>query len=212
MSAESKPWKEIAVNERSRRALDRIKEIFGVASLPPAFEILAASENGIQDVYMNLNRQMADGALERRAKLLIAVGVASSQGGSQAVDFFAAAALASGRSAQEVAEAVAVATTCAIFNGYYRFKHQIPEEWKAAFEAFRAPFNANAFMKAALPKAEIEAICVAVSSANQCVGCVTGHTDAARKAGMTDEQIDEVIRAGAVAFAVSRALASVSAD
>ncbi|GEM_PF-239703 len=198
------------ISDRSQRALDRIKEVFAVSDLPGEFKILAASENGIQDIYMNLNRQLQDGTLARRMKLLVALGVAVSQGSRAAVDFLSEAALAAGRSREEVLDTIGVATTCSIFNGYYKFRGLIPDDWKPAFEAFKAPINANAFVKSILPRAEMESVCIGVSVANGCKSCVSGHIEDARQNGVTDEQIDEIVRAAAAAFGASMALAAVS--
>jgi len=200
----------LEVSERGQRALDRIKEIFKIDGIPAGLQVLAGSENGVNDLYMNLNRQLADGKWPQKSKVLVAVGLAAAAGSPRAVEFFAGVAVAAGRSREEVLEAVSVATVCSIFNGYYRFRYQIPSDWKGTYEAFRAPFNANSFMKTPLPKAEMESICVAVSSMNNCLGCVEGHITAAKSAGMNDEQIDEVIRVAAVAFAASAAVAALT--
>lgn len=210
MSDQVSLFSEVELSERAARAIDRVKEVFGVAKLPPSFETLARSENGINDVYMNLNRQIADGKLEKKVKLLIAVAVASVSGNKEAVEFFTDAAIAAGRTQKDAAEAVAAATTCTIFNGYYRFKHQVAEADRETFNAFKAPFNANVFVKPALSVLENEAICIAVSSINGCHFCVEGHIEKGRSVGLTNEQIDEIIKASSVAFAaaqISRSLA-----
>lgn len=200
----------LEITERGQRALDRIKEIFKLDAVPAGLRALAASDNGINDVYMNLNRQLADGKLSQKTKVLVAVGVAAAAGSPRAVDLFADIALAAGRTREEVLEAVSIATVCSIFNGYYRFRYQIPAELKPTYEAFKAPFNANSFMKSFVKKDEMESICVAVSSMNNCMGCVEGHLNAAKNAGLTDEQIDEVIRVGAVAFATAAAVGALT--
>lgn len=197
-------FSELELSERAARALDRVKEVFGITEIPPAFQALACSENGINDVYMNLNRQIADGKLEKKVKLIIAVAVASVSGNKDAVEFFTAAAIAAGRTKQEAADAVAAATTCTIFNGYYRFKHQVAESDREIFNAFKAPFNANVFVKPALSVFENEAICIAVSSINGCHFCVEGHIEKGRSVGLTNEQIDEIIKSSSVAYAVAQ--------
>lgn len=193
-----------AISERGQRALDRLKEVFNVDQLPQAFSILAGSDNAINDLYMNLNRQLAsEGSLSRDKKLLIATAVASSIGSAPAVEFFTHAASAAGRTPEQILEAIGVASTCTVFNGHYRFRDHVHPDDKATYEGFRAPFNANVFVKPALPMDEVEAICIAVSSANGCHKCVQGHVEKARSVGMTDEQIDETIRAASAALAAS---------
>jgi len=197
-------FSETVITDRGKRALDRLKEVFSASDLPAGWTAFAASDNGINDLYMNLNRQLGEGKLERKTKLLIAVAVASAKGSADAVQFFGRAAVASGRTAIDVMEAIGAATTCSMFNGYYRFKDQIPEEDRATFEAFKAPFNANVFVKPALSLLENEAICIAVSSLNGCHKCVAGHIAKGKTVGLTDEQIDEIIRAGAAAAAAAQ--------
>lgn len=203
MSGNLKPWDAGETTEKARRALDRIREAFGVADLPAGLVALAASENGIQDVYMNAKRMLEPGELDRPAKLLVAVGVAAAAGAGDAVEFLGAAARAAGCSGQEVAEAVSIAAVCTIFNSYYRFRHAAPA---GDFEAFRAPFNANTFVKPAFGALRLELICIAVSSLNGCGACVTGHIEKARSVGATTAQIDEAIRAGAAAQGLAVAI------
>lgn len=200
----------IQPGERGTRAIERLKEALGVAELPPGITMLAGSDNGAYDVYMNLNRHLADGKLERKTKLLVAVGVAAAVGSATAVDYFARAAVAAGRTAVEALEAVAAASTCSVFNAYYRFRDHIAPEDLPGHEPFRAAFNANTFVKPALSVAELEAICIAVSSANACRKCVQGHIEKAKSAGVTTEQIDEIIKAGAAAFATANAAAALA--
>lgn len=204
MTTTATPTEAIKPTEKALRSLDRLKERFGVNSLPAGIEALAGSESGVSDLYMNANRQLGDGRMEERTKLLVAVGVASTLGSQPAVEFFSAAAIEKGRTAQEVADAISVAAVCTIFNGYFRFRHQVPAELQATYEAFRAPFNANSFMKVSLDQAEVEAICITVSSINNCHKCVEGHINKGKSLGITDEQIDELIRTGAVATAFAQ--------
>ena len=201
--SEVHPLSTTEVSERGMRALERLKEIFAVDELPPAFVILAGSDNAINDLYMNLNRQLADAKMDRRKKLLIAVAVASAVGSAPAVDFFSKTAIAAGRTPGEILEGIGVATTCTVFNGHYRFRDHVADDDKATYEAFRAPFNANVFVKPLLPIDEVEAICIAVSSANGCHKCVQGHVIKGKAVGLTDEQIDEIIRAASAAVAAS---------
>lgn len=196
----------IAPSEKGARALDRIKERFRLATLPAAFHVLAGSENGIHDLYMNLNRQLAEGKLTEKSKLLVAIGAASAVGSPAGVAFFTDCAIAAGLTREEALEAVSIASVCAIFNGYYRFRHQIPAELVATYEAFRAPFNANSFVKGRVAGPDLESICVAVSSINGCHICVEGHVNKAKSLGITDEQIDEIIKAATTAAATANVL------
>jgi alkyl hydroperoxide reductase subunit D len=208
MSIDASAAVDAGLSERSSRALERIKEVFKVTSLPEALVSFAASESGINDLYMNLNRQLQDGKVPQRTKLLVATAVAAAAGSPAAMEFFTHAAIAAGRTRQEAVEAGAVAATCTVFNGYYRFRHQVPADLEPVFSAFKAPFNASMFVKPALEQREVEAICIAVSSVNNCHKCVEGHIAKAKSLDLADEQIDEIVKAAAVALAFARVVAA----
>ena len=207
MSEQAKPWAGCETTEKARRALSRIQETFGVETLPTGLGELAGHESGIHDLYMNIKRQLDAGKLDRESKLLVAVGIAASSGAKDATDFFSAAAREAGLTGEEILAAISVATVCTIFNSYYRFRHFAPE---GEFEAFRAPFNANTFMKPGISTARMELICIAVSSMNGCSTCVGGHIEKAKSVGVTLEQIDEAIKAAAAAQGFSAVSASLA--
>lgn len=208
MTTIPKPWEGIAPTEKAQRALDRMRETIGVGELPPALIELAGSENGLHDLYMNIKRQLEAGKLEQGPKFLVAVAVASAAGSAEGTRFLGAAARKAGLSAEQVLDAVSAATVCAVFNGYYKFRDLAVE---GEFDSFRAPFNANTFMKSALSPVEVELICIAVSAFNGCKMCVQGHNAKARQLGVTDEQIDEAIKAGAIAGAFANAVSALGA-
>lgn len=208
MSDNQNPFTGLEVGEKGQRVLERLKERFPASESLAELKLGAASESGINDLYMNLNRQLADGKLPEKTKLVIAVAVASATGNAKAAEYFAKAAQGLGRTAAETLDAISIAAVCSIFNGYYRFRDQIPADLTATYEAFRAPFNANSFMKTAVSPQEMEAICIAVSSLNNCHKCVEGHLHKGKSLGLTDEQIDEIIKAGAVAAAFANFVAT----
>lgn len=201
MSGTLRPWEGAETTEKAQRALDRLREAFQIEEIPSGLAELATSESGIHDLYMNLKRQLEGGKLDRPVKLLVAMAVAAAMGSPEATRYLGAAAREAGAEPQQIADALAVATVCTVFNGYYRFRGfvQDPE-----FDAFRAPFNANTFMKSSLSHLETEFLCIAVSSANNCSTCVKGHMAKGRELGATLEQIDEAIKAGAAAEALAR--------
>ncbi len=210
MSERGKTSLDIEPTEKGARSAERLKERFSLPELPAGLGALAGSEPGIGDVYMNLNRQLAEGKLEERQKLLVATAVASATGSAGGTELFAQAAINAGAAKQEVLDAVSVATVCGIFNGYYRFRHQVSEEMRAEFENFRAPFNANSFMKTTLQAPDVEAICIAVSSVNGCELCVDGHIRKGKSLGLTTEQIDELIKVAAASSAAARAASALA--
>lgn len=209
MPENESPWLALEPTEKAHGTLARFQERFHLDSLPAALRFAAASEAGIGDLAANLDRALADGAVEERTKLLVAAAVASAAGSPPATSFFGDLA-ARQRDPREVHDALAVATVCTIFNGIYRFRHQVAGDMRETFEALRAPVHANSIAKATLPRFEIEAICIAVSSRNNCEACVQSHIAKALALGMTVEQIDEIIRAGAVAGALAGLMAALT--
>ncbi|MGB9693080.1 MAG: carboxymuconolactone decarboxylase family protein [Candidatus Sumerlaeaceae bacterium] len=189
-----------SLSERSQRALARLQEIFQVSWIPEGLRAFALSENGINDLYMNLNRHLQDGKLSRKEKLLVALGVAAATGSRDAMRFLRDAAIAAGASQTDATETLASAVACSIYNGYYKFRSLVPEEFAPAFAEFKASFNATMFVKPPFDEKLVEAICIAVSTVNNCKKCVEGHVAKAKSLGLSDEQIDEVLKAGTVAF------------
>ncbi|MDK2971051.1 MAG: lipoyl-dependent peroxiredoxin subunit [Candidatus Sumerlaeota bacterium] len=201
-------WDGAETTEKAQRALERLKETFKVESLPASLAELAHSESGINDLYMNLKRQLEGGKVEQKDKLLIAIGVATAAGSRDAVTFLGAAAREAGVTPQQIADAIGVATVCTLFNSYYKFRHLAQDE---AFEAFKAPFNANSFMKTELSPVQTELLNIAISTFNGCDVCVKGHLNKTRALGVSDEQIDETIKVGAIATALAAACGAMSA-
>ncbi len=200
-----------ALSERSQRALNRLREVFQVDWIPQGLVSFAVSEDGINDLYMNMNRHLQDGKLSRKEKLLVALGVAAVCGSPDATRFLRQAALSAGATEVEVAEAVAAAIACSIYNGYYKFRSLVPSEFAPAFENFKASFNATMFVKPPFEEKLVEAICVAVSTVNNCKKCVEGHVAKAKSLGLSEEQIDEILKAGTVAFGFSLACTALAA-
>ncbi|MCB2154734.1 carboxymuconolactone decarboxylase family protein [bacterium] len=201
MSDELRPWDGAETTEKAQRALERLKEAMKVDELPSGLAGLAGSESGIQDLCQNLKRHLDGGELANPTKLLVATAVAAVIGSPEATRFLGSAAREAGAEPRQVADAIAIGTTCIVFNGYYRFRGFVQDP---DFDALRAPFSANAFIRSSLTQLQVEFICIAVSSANNCSTCVKAHVKKGRELGMTVEQIDEAIKAAATAEALDR--------
>ncbi len=209
MTTVVRPWEGAETTEKAQRALDRLRETFSVSEIPAGVAELAGSESGVHDLYMNLKRQLDGGKVSKEVKLLIGVAVASAAGSTEGVRFLGAAAREAGASAQAVLDAVSVATVCTIFNGYYHFRDLAPN---GEFDAFRAPFNANTLAQTTLTVQQTELICIVVSAWNNCHTCVQGHMAKAQSVGISNDQIDEAIKAGTVARALANVAASLDAE
>ncbi|MBX3730761.1 MAG: carboxymuconolactone decarboxylase family protein, partial [Candidatus Sumerlaeia bacterium] len=186
--------------EKGQRALDRLRETFGAQDLPAGVQALAGSESGINDLSMNLKRQFEAGKLEAGDKLLVATAVASAAGSAEATRVLASAAAQAGVAPQRLLDAIAAAAVCTAYNGYYRFRHLAGG---SDFEAFRAGFHASTFINSTLTAIQVELINVVVSSHNGCPDCVQSHLKKAREQGLSNEQLDEAVKAGAIAAALA---------
>jgi len=160
---------------------------------------------------MNLGRQMKDGEVEEGMKLLIGVATAVTQGSPVVTDFFAEAALKAGRPREDVKAAIAVAVGMGFNSAYFRFRYQVTKEDSEILKAFKASFTASSLVQSPLPALEKELICIVVASINNCQGCVKSHVAKAREVGMTDQQLDEAIKAQSVAFVMAQAVSALTA-
>ncbi len=197
-------------SEKAQKHLHRLKETFQLENLPPGIESLAVAEDALQDISMNLARLMKPGEISAGLKLLIALATAVTQGSPQVTEFFSQAALKAGRTREDVAAAIGVAVGMGANNAYFRFRYQVTKDDSEALSAFKVNFNLGALLHCPLPALERELICIAVSSINNCQGCVKSHVGKAREAGMTDAQLDEAIKTLSVAFVLAQAVAALA--
>lgn len=95
------------------------------------------------------------------------------------------------------------ATIMAMNNVYYRFNH-----FMAGDEIAKLPakLRMTVIGKPAVPKADFEAMCLAVSAINGCEMCVTSHVNELRKHGFIPEGIQSTARIAAVIQAAHAAL------
>jgi alkyl hydroperoxide reductase subunit D len=197
-------------SEKAQKSLSRLRERFQLDSLPHALTYLSLSEEALNDISMNLARHMKDAELTEGLKLLIALASAVTQGSPQVAEFFSQAAIKAGRSRSDIAAAFGIAVGMGFNNAYYRFRYQVTKEDSVKFKEFNPAFNTSTLIHCPLPDLEREIISVAVSSINNCQGCVKSHVMKARDAGMTDPQLDEAIRIVSIAVVMAQAVNAVT--
>lgn len=205
MTTQPKPYLNEDLSEKAKKDIEQLGETFPGATVPEGFKAFAGSEVSAHDLFMNMKRQLEGGKMAKADKLLLATAVASNCGSKAATQFFGEAASNEGCSTQNISDAIGTAAICSVFNTYYHFRDLAPKE---DFNSFRAPFNANTFVQSSLSNAQIESICVTISTLNNCHDCVKAHWKKAQAAGITAEQMDEAIKAGAVAKAFANAVNS----
>lgn len=141
------------------------------------------------------------GALDLKAKELIAVACSSVGRCPHCTDGHLEKAKDAGASAEEIAEALAVAWGqgggTQVFWMYEDFAELLGENWRQEFipKADRAfwAFKREVFDSGALDRKTKELIAVAVSSMLRCRHCTRSHIEAAFKAGASKAEVAETL-------------------
>jgi alkyl hydroperoxide reductase subunit D len=97
----------------------------------------------------------------------------------------------------------AAAAVMAMNNIYYRFTHLASDK---EYAAMPARLRMNVIANPGVPKADFELWSLAVSAVNGCGACIDAHDQVLRKAGVSREAIQQVVRIAAVIHAVAATL------
>lgn len=156
-----------------------------------------------KDIRLNLENILTEeGApgLTKNQIIGTALACAYSTGNNLLID----AVKAAGPSSPELEEgAKQAATIMAMNNVYYRFNHFMEGDEIAKLPA---KLRMTVIGKPAVPKADFEAMCLAVSAINGCEMCVKSHVNELRKHGIIPEGIQATARIAAVIQAAHAAL------
>lgn len=179
---------------------NRLAERFGVSEAPEV--LLHVPAEVLRDMSLNLIRALDSEPkiLDRGARLLIGLSVATSKGNALLSKWLEHAARAAGKTHEECESAKSVALTCAVYAGYYKFRSLAGTN---EYDSFQPGLRATPFVRSLLDKKLVELICIAVSIQNGCSHCVHGHVRAAKEAGASITAIDETVRTGAVIGALA---------
>jgi AhpD family alkylhydroperoxidase len=158
---------------------------------------------------------LSEGKLSRKLKELIAIAVAHTTGCPYCIDVHVKAGKAEGVTKEELSEAILVATALKAgsalahgvnaLNAYDEIEDE--ELYKASYfnrlkefsalngDAFKAfvDFDGQSLKESLLSVKEKELIAVAVAHTTGCPYCIDIHTKAAKKAGVTKEELVESI-------------------
>jgi len=186
------PLAEADAVDRVAQTYGRLKEALGVEALPEIMLSFGRVEPFLRDFYMNFKKfVLSDGALDIKTKSAIALAAACQQKSTAWIEFLSQRAVTSGFSEEQVAEIVAVVGTCAMYNSFYKF---LDLSGSDKFGAMGIGLRAHTFTGTSLEEQLVELVNIAVSDLNGCKPCTTGHLDAAKKMGLTDEQLLETIQ------------------
>lgn len=192
--------------EKSAQTLQRLREFFGEEADLTPFYWYANVPAFLYDFYMNAKRFIfSDGKLDVATKELLALVVARTEQCEPWGDWLMARRVARGEDAQRVADAIAVAATCSMYNGFFKFR-----EFHAGslFVGMPVGLRATTFSNTGLDEGTVELINIVVSNRNGCKPCVTAHVDKARSMGFSDESILEAVQCAATMLSGAMMLSS----
>jgi alkyl hydroperoxide reductase subunit D len=193
------PVPEASATDKVEQTYGRLRELFeSSAPLPEPFLLYARVPVFLQDFYMNFKKFCyAAGALDVRTKALLGLAVAGNFGCEPWADYFARRAAAQGADEQTLADVAGVASACAMYNAFFKFRDLSGSD---LFAGMPVGLRAHTFGGTSLDARTVELINIAISDLNGCKPCTEGHVNKARQLGVTDEQILETIQCAATVF------------
>jgi alkyl hydroperoxide reductase subunit D len=195
-----KPVPESVAADKVEQTYGRLHELFETSDpLPEPFLLYGRVPAFLQDFYMNFKKFCyASGSLDTKVKSLIALAVAGNFQCEPWAEFFANRAMSLGADEQTLADVAGVASTCAMYNTFFKFRDLSGSD---LFSGMPAGLRAHTFGGTSLDEQTVELINIAISDLNGCKPCTEGHVASARKLGLSDAQILETIQCAATLFA-----------
>jgi lipoyl-dependent peroxiredoxin subunit D len=181
--------------DKVAQTYERLQELFGDAEIPEPFGLYARVPAFLQDFYMNFKKFcLGEGKLDAKTKSLMGLAVAGHYGCEPWADFFASRAKSQGADDQIIADTAAVASACAMYNVFFKFRDLSGSE---LFTGMPVGLRAHTFAGTSLDDATVELINVAISDLGGCKPCTEGHVTKARQLGVSDEALLETIQIAA---------------
>ncbi|MHB8853211.1 MAG: carboxymuconolactone decarboxylase family protein [Ignavibacteriaceae bacterium] len=154
----------------------------------PVLETMVEGETKyIRDLRINLKNTLNSENLNIKEAYLIALAISVNERNKILIEAFTNHAKANDANGAEIAEAYACASTLAVNNVFYRFKHFIKNS-NENYQNMPAGIKMNIMMSPVLGKELFELISLAVSAVNGCESCVNSHEESVRKYGLPNEQ------------------------
>lgn len=193
------PVSESTAADKVEQTYGRLHELFeSTDPLPEPFLLYASVPAFLQDFYMNFKKFCYQaGALDVKTKSLLAVAVAGNFGCEPWAEYFAARAKANGGDDQALADVAGVASACAMYNTFFKFRDLSGSD---LFSGMPVGLRAHTFAGTTLDDQTVELINIAISDLNGCKPCTEGHVAKARQLGLSDEQILETVQCAATLY------------
>lgn len=188
-----------------KRALKKL-EIPEDEAAPTWVRVMLNSPEYLKDLYMNLSQHLfKETEIKLGTKAVLAAVSASHAGNKELAEFFTARALAAGATLEQIYEGVGIAATSTSFNYYHKLRSLSGTQ---EFDGHKPGLRATLFQRPSLGKAFAELVNLMTSTANGCGSCISGHIVEAQQHDVTKDQIDEVIRIGAMVQSMAMFLRS----
>ncbi len=160
-----------------------------------------------KDARLNLGSVVGNGStLTRSQHWGVAVASAAAVGNELSLTSLVAAAREAGLTDETINAALSAFSIMAMNNVFYRGRHWCSDDVAQVPARLRMQIIANP----GVDKVDFELWCLAVSAVLGCQYCVGSHEAVVRQAGMTAENVADVLRIASVVAAVGRSVAVAS--
>lgn len=192
---ELNPIAEAEAIDKAAQAFKRIKDVLQVDEIPEIFRYMANVPIFVHDFFMNFRKTvLGDGKLSERHRLMIAIAVAGQSGSAPWVSFLHDLAKSKEISDQEIADAMAVASSNSMYNVLFKFRDIAGTD---IFEGMPIGLRAHTFQGTSLDEETVELINLTLSDINGCKPCTAGHVGKARDLNISPEAIYEAVQCAA---------------
>ena len=189
------PLAEADAQDKTAQTYGRIREMLGSETVPEPFLHYGRVQPFLQDFYMNFKKFVyTDGKIDAQTKAIIGLAVSSHYGCGLWLDFLIERAKSLGVTDGQVGEVIAVASTNAMYNSFFKFRDFSGSD---IFSGMSVGLRAHTFTSTSLTDETIELINVAISNLNACKPCTSAHVEKSRQLGLSDEALLETIQCAA---------------
>ncbi len=189
------PLPESEAIDKTAQTYSRIKELLESDTVPEPFLVYGRVQPFLQDFYMNFKKFVhSDGKLDARQKCILGLAVSGHYANGWWIRFFSNRLTELGGSADQVPEIIAVASTNAMYNAFFKFRDISGSD---VFNGMSVGLRAHTFGSTSLDDSMVELINIVISDLNGCKPCTSGHVSRARDLGLSDEAILEAVQCGA---------------
>lgn len=185
--------------DKVAQTYERLRELLGTETVPEMFLVYGRVPAFLQDFYMNFKKfVLGEGKLDAMKRTIIGLAVSANAGSEPWAEFFVNRAVAQGLTQQTIADVIAVASTNAMYNTFFKFRDIAGTD---LFNGMSVGLRAHTFQNTSLDQPTVELINIVISDINACKPCTSGHVAKARELGINEEAILESIQCAATMLA-----------